>query len=291
MNPVSKSICLSVAGFFLFSIGDAARKLLLQDYGVFDVQFWVTLAAAIGILFYAPKLGGLRSLLNFRQPGLLFAKSCLTTGLALSVLAALKSLDMTTFYAIALLAPLTTLLLARLFFHEPVGLYRSLLVATGFAGVLLVLRPGVQGFNPGVAFAFLGMILFSCNNLLSKLIPQSDPKLPFGFYPSILTAFVSFVLVAGRPDAPAAGDAWIIIVAGLCSVTGIVFLIKAFQLASAGIPAPFHYTQIIWGTVFGFTLFESVPDVWTVCGSAVIVISGLALYCRTWQKPAATRLL
>lgn len=285
MHSVSRSILFSIAGFFLFSTSDATGKVLIQTYDVFVIQFWSSLAAALCILLFAPKLGGLRSLAKTDMPFILFAKSCLTAGLLFASISALRTLDMTTFYTIVLLAPLLTALLARVFFREALGVARSLLILVGFAGVLVVLRPGIQEFQPGVFFAILSITLFACNNLLSKLIPHDGPKLPFAFYPYVLMALACFALTGAHPALPSAGNAWMFVLIGLCSVMAIVALIKAFQLADAGIAAPFHYTQLIWGTAFGFVLFGDVPDLWTIVGGAIIAASGLGLYYVEWKKP------
>lgn len=279
MTDTKKAILLSVLGFFLFTVGDATRKYVLtHGYGILEVQFWTALFATIIILFFSRNMGGLASLKNLKKPWLHTLKSVFVAGVMLSAITAIKYLDLALFYTIVLTAPLVTAVLARIFFSEPLDGKKAALIGLGFAGVIIALRPGAQEFNTGILFALLLTLLFSGNNLLSKLFSANEPKLPFGFYPYLLTTLICLCLTGFHPGIPLLRDMPLLMLAGACSTLAIVSHVKAFQLAPANIVAPYHYTQIVWGALFGYMLFGHLPESWTIAGSAVIILSGLALY-------------
>lgn len=287
MTDTKKAILLAVLGFFLFTVGDAARKVVLaRGYSVLEVQFWAALCATVVILFFSRNLGGIGSLKRLNRPWMHALKSCFVAGIMLSAIMALKYLDLALFYTIVLTAPFLTAAFARIFFNERLNKVKVALIALGFGGVMIALHPGAQAFNPGILFALLLTVLFSGNNLLSKLFPSSEAKLPFGFYPYLLTTLLCFFMTGLQPGIPAMTDMPLLILAGACSTLAIVSHVKAFQLAPAHIVAPYHYTQIVWGALFSYAIFSQIPGLWTIAGSAVIILSGLALYRMDRKKEA-----
>lgn len=279
MTDTKKAILLCALGFLLFSIGDAARKYVLtHGYGILEVQFWAALSATIVILFFNRNMGGFSSLWNLNNPRLHLIKSAFVSGVMFSAIVSIKYLELPLLYTIILASPLVTALLARIFFKELLSGPKIALIILGFIGVIIALHPSAQELNPGVFSALLLTFLFSANNLLSKLFPPSEPKLPFGFYPYLLTTLVCLFLTGFHPGIPALADLPLLVLAGASSTLAIVSQVKAFQLAPANVVAPYHYTQIVWGSLFSFMLFGHLPESWTIIGSTVIIFSGLALY-------------
>lgn len=278
MTNIRKAIAFSLLGFLLFSNGDITRKYLLQFYDPLDLQFWVCISAMIVVCFFSPLMGGIRSLGKVSKPHIHVVKSGLICCIILLAIFCLNHLDLATFYTLVFLAPLFTSLGGALFFKESLQPYHFITLALGFLGVLVVLRPGFQQFDWTMLLAIMLGLIFSANALLNKVFPPTDPRLPFGFYPYVLAISVCYILTSGAPDLAPLKSWPLVVFAGGCSGLAMVAHVIAFQSGPAATAAPYHYSQLVWGAMFGYIIFGDVPDIWTWFGATLIIGAGVYLY-------------
>lgn len=278
MTNVQKSVILSIVVFFLFSVADVCRKIALETMDIYIVQAYVTGTMTVMLLLCAPFLGGFKSMIRFEKPWIILLKSMLLPVIILTSAFGLFYLDLATFYTLIFISPVIVAVLARLYFHEPIKPHHMLVFAMGFAGVLVVLRPGFEVINIGAVMVLIGALAFALNSLTNKVFHESSPSLPLVFYPAFLSAVIFFAAAFPDIEVPDLQTGMLIAVSAASSGIAATLQIRAYQIAAANIPTPFHYTQLIWGVLFGYFLFGDVPGLWTWAGGTLIIGAGLFLY-------------
>lgn len=278
-GSLSRSALMALAGFFCWSTGDAAIRAL-NHLPLSVVSFGYSLAAVALLMIFSSRLGGIRE--TFRRPklplrmgrGLLLACSNFCAVVAFS------NLDLATGYAIVFLSPFMVKLLSVVLLGERISPRSWLLSALGFAGVLIVLRPGQIPLNTGVLAALALIVFFSLGHILSPLIGEKNQtRLSMSLFQYLFLALAAAPF-AFRDFAGAGIDGFsaaLLLVCGATSIGGAIFVTTAFARAPARVIAPLHYSQMIWGVLFGMLLFGEYPDGFTLLGAGVIAGSGLLL--------------
>jgi drug/metabolite transporter (DMT)-like permease len=199
-------------------------------------------------------------------------------GLTTMVLAfaALTYLPLAEAATIGFAAPLFSVALSALILGEPVGRHRWGAVALGFAGVLIVMRPGGSHLpGTGLILALLGALGTAAVTITLRQIGRSEAT------PTIVLWFTCFSMAIASLALPFYGQAhdgptWAILVAlGLFGGLGQLFLTSALRFAPVSVVVPFDYTQLIWAVLLGWLLFGTRPAASTWAGAALIVASGL----------------
>lgn len=204
----------------------------------------------------------------------------LLTASALSY-SALRTLPMTVVTSITFAAPLAVALLAGPILGEKIGPRRVVAVIVGFAGVLVITRPGTAGFQPAMGFA---LVAAGCNAiyfLLTRYLSRSDAPQTTHFYTGLTTSLAAAPLGALVWQKPASLQVWLVMV--LISSLGAGshwLLILAHQRAPASVLSPFFYAQLLFAVVIGAILFGNFPDGPTLIGGGIVIGSGLYLLYR-----------
>ena len=277
LNNNFKGITLAIAGFSAFAISDATSKWLSHQYEPLQVVGMNALFAMITILVFAPFLGGLSNTLKTKKLHIHAGRSACNIILSILIVIAFSKLSLIAIYTLLFITPFVTTLLAIPIYKERVDKHGWIAIAIGFAGVLVVLRPGISDINQWL-FLPLSMTLFvSILFLLARKLPNDETLLSLAFFP-ILTNFViitpiTFILYKFPPIS----HIFAFVICGITVVFGLICTTCAFRIAKASIISPIHYSQILWGIGFGYFLFEDIPDMWTLIGSAIIISSGIYL--------------
>ena len=177
--------------------------------------------------------------------------------------------------------PLAVTLGAALFLKEPVGIRRMLAILVGFVGVLLVIRPGLQGFSV-YALAALGTVFFAAaRDLATRRLPDNLPSLMVSLLTTVAvtaTGAVMMVLSGGWKPLTLHGFA-LLGGSAVFLIIGYQCIILALRAGDIHIVAPFRYASLLWAIILGIALFGEWPDALTLLGAGIIVGTGLyALY-------------
>lgn len=204
------------------------------------------------------------------------------------------------FYAIAnipladamllkLTAPLFMPLVALWWLHEPIAPKVWLAIAIGFGGVLLILRPGLEGISPVALIALLGGMFAAIAKVTVRRLSQSEPPLRIVFYFALTAALVSSIPMVWSWQTPsAAAFGWLLAIA-LFATLGQLCLTNGLSLAPAARMGSFGYFAVIFGAAYGWLLWDEILMWWTVAGAVLIVTAGLlAASGPTAVKPAAS---
>ena len=184
--------------------------------------------------------------------------------------------------AILQATPLVVVAGAALIFGERVGWRRWSAILVGFAGVLIILRPGLEGFTVASLLAVAGTIGFAGRDLATRAAPPVLSNVQLGVYGfammvptgAVLLAFFGEAVV---PDRVASGQ---LLAATVVGVGAYYALTAAMRIGDVGVITPFRYTRLVFALILGVALFGERPDAYTLLGSAVIVASGIYTLIR-----------
>ena len=184
--------------------------------------------------------------------------------------------------AILQATPLVVVAGAALIFGERVGWRRWAAILVGFAGVLIILRPGLEGFTVASLLAVAGTIGFAGRDLATRAAPPVLSNLQLGVYGFAMMVPTGAVLLmffgdAVMPDLVASGQ---LLAATVVGVGAYYALTAAMRMGDVGVITPFRYTRLVFALILGVALFGERPDGYTLIGSAIIVASGIYTLIR-----------
>ena len=181
--------------------------------------------------------------------------------------------------AILQATPLVVVLGAALIFGERVSPGRWALIVLGFAGVLVILRPGVAGFSPLSLLALVGMVGFAGRDLATRAAPLnlSNAQLGVAGYLMLTLSGLIILTVTGHTALPSARVLCLLIIGAGFGIAAYAALTTAMRTGAVAAVTPFRYTRLLFAMVLGVTLFGERPDAATLAGSAIIVACGIIL--------------
>lgn len=274
---IPRAMLLAFAGFSSWAISDALVRLL-KEYPIKDIAFITSFTVVVLLLILSPWLGGLKTTLT--QPKL---KLRLFRGLLLSIsnflsFTAFTHLPLATVYAIIFIIPLAAKILSVILTGEKINPRAWAISALGFAGVLIVMRPGIMPLDIGVLAALGLVVFFATGHVLARFIGRENQTLLsmtlFQYiFVSIFMAPLAIPEIATLPPEAILTAMSIAVFA----IGGSICVSNAFASAPTAYVSPVHYTQMLWGIGLGAVLFGEYPDFWTLAGAVVIIGSGLML--------------
>lgn len=193
--------------------------------------------------------------------------------------------------AILQATPLVVVAGAALIFGETVGWRRWAAIAAGFLGVLIILRPGLDGFSVLSLLSVAGMFGFAGRDLATRAAPSVLSNLQLGIYGFAMMVPAGAILLTGSggaalPDGPATAN-----LAGaiLFGVAAYYSLTAAMRTGEVSVVTPFRYTRLVFALILGTAVFAEKPDLATLLGSAIIVASGIYTLARSRSTARVTR--
>ena len=267
-----RAVLIMFLAMSLIPAGDAAGKLLTSELGAAPVYVaWSRFG--LGTLLVLPFLP--RGTLALLRDPRLWARAAMLTGGIVSIQTALQTVPLATVFAAFFVGPLFSTLLAVLFLRETVGPLRAALLLLGFAGVLLVVRPG-PAIEPGMLWAVAAGLFYGAFLTMSRWLSDRGAPLSLIFTQLSISALLTLPFgLAALPQAswPVAG---LTLASAVASMLGNLLLLYAYRIAQASRIAPLVYFQLIAATVLGWAVFGDLPDGWTWAGLALILGAGLA---------------
>lgn len=269
---------LSMAGFVL---NDTLMKSLSADLPMFQAIFLRGLVATALIgalawhrraLWYRPS-GVTVRIISLRVVGEVGATICFIT--------ALFNMPIANATAILQVSPLAVTLGAALFLGEAVGWRRYSAIIVGFLGVMLIVRPGSDGFTVYSVYALAAVVFFVMRDLVTRRLPPEVPSLFVTVISSISVTLMAALIIAADSWQPVTlYQLGILTLAAVFVLIGYLFGIMTMRVGDIGFISPFRYTILIWAMILGFVVFGDVPDLLTLVGSAIVVLTGLYAFYR-----------
>lgn len=275
-----------------FTTNDAITKLVLETVGFGQVLLVRGLFATVLIVVLAWSRGALKKPRQVLQP-MVALRTLFEMVATITFVIALSHMPLANISAVLQALPLGVTMAAALFFGEKVGWRRWVAIAFGFVGVLVIVRPGFEGFN---AFSLLALASVCCaagRDLVTRRIPKEVPSmLVSAATAASVTLLGGVFMLAFEGWQPLPADSvGLLAIASVVLIGGYQFVIMAMREGDISFVAPFRYTALIWALTLGYLLFGETPDLAMIVGASFIVLSGLyALYRERKAgrgKPAA----
>ena len=185
--------------------------------------------------------------------------------------------------------PLAITLGAALVFREPVGWRRWLAIAAGFVGMLIIVRPGIAGFNQFSLLALVSVAFCALRDLSTKKIPAQIPSLFITLLMTVTVTSAGAVILfpLGGWTPPSNHALGMLALAAVLVLIGYQCMIVALRSGDISAVAPFRYSALLWAMLLGYFMFGDKPDGMMLLGAAIIVSSGpLRVLPRARPRPA-----
>jgi drug/metabolite transporter (DMT)-like permease len=275
------AIAAMLAGQATFTINDALIKLAAADMpggqaiflrGVMAFAVAFTICVAVGGMRFST-LRGQGRILTLRNIG--------EIGSTIFYLSALFHLPIATTTAILQFVPLAITASAAIFLAEPVGWRRWLATAVGFAGVMLIIRPGSDSFSAYTLLALIGVAFSVLRDLSTRRINRQVP--------AILLMMISAATVTIAATGFALFETWVapspkslalLAAAAVFLLGGYYFMVDAMRYGEVAVVSPFRYSVILWAILVGIVIWGEWPDGMALLGSLIVTLAGLYTFMR-----------
>ncbi|MBL8063719.1 MAG: DMT family transporter [Anaerolineales bacterium] len=297
-----KGIGFLLLAMLIGSLQAVAVKWIGGNYSVLEiVTFRSLIALPITLLFF--RLEGGKGLPTTRQPKLQYVRGIFLFLSYTTFMMGLAALPLADVEAIRFSGPLMITILSVFMLSEKVELQRWLALIVGFAGILLIVKPGSTNFNEGSLFVLISVLFYALTVILTRKMKAADSSATMAYFSSwvyLIAAFIFSPLAAAVGEIPNAHPsvaflfhAWtmptpldLFIMSGLGLVWALwaYFMTRAYSTAQASVIAPFEYASLPISILWGFLFWREVPTVMTLAGAALTLASGMYLLVQDQKK-------
>jgi drug/metabolite transporter (DMT)-like permease len=268
-----------VLAYFLFTVGDAATKWALPEAGVSGAMigrgiFGVGAIAGLALAQAGPSPW--RRLVP-RRWGMVLLRAGLSAFVSITWYIAWRTMNLADTYAIGFTAPLIMTLLAVPMLGERIRLRRLAATLVGFGGVLIMLRPGGDMWQPVVLLLLVGIVVMAITRIMTRALATTETPACLALWLLAAHMLAGCVLLPVYPPAGAPGLFTWAALAGVGVANGLghwVFA-RGYGLAPVSALAPYEYTMLPFGAFFGLVVFGELPSWSTAIGAAILVGAGL----------------
>ena len=275
---------LMMASMAAFTLNDTLVKMLSGEIPLFQLLFLRGLVTTAAVAVIAWKMGALTRRLPRDDVKFVVVRTVAEIAAAYFFLTALFNMPLANVTAILQALPFTVTLAVALVFKEAIGWRRMTAILIGFAGVLLIVRPGADGFSSYSLYALTAVMFVTLRDLSTRKLSRDTPSMLVTFITSV--AIMVFFGLASLTDdwAPVDLRAGVLTVsAGLMIIGGYLFSIMVMRVGEISFVAPFRYTSLIWALALGWLAFGEWPDPLTLTGAGIVVSSGIFMFYREAQ--------
>jgi drug/metabolite transporter (DMT)-like permease len=285
-----RAIALMVLSMAGFAIEDMLIKYIALEMPTGQFLMLIGAGGALIFTLMAWRQGQAVLSADFLRPTIIIRNLGEVIG-TLGFVTALVLTPLSSASAILQATPLAVTLGAALFLREAVGWRRWSAILIGFCGVVAVIRPGLEGFQPASLFAVLGVIGLATRDVATRATPATISSLVLsahGF--GMLVPAGAFLLwISGGAVAPSAQGYGLLFAALIIGVSAYYALTLSMRLGDVAVVTPFRYVRLVFALFIGVTVFHEQLDAWTLGGAAIIILSGLYTFFRERQLGLKTR--
>lgn len=269
---------LSMAGF---TLNDACVKLVAETVPLFQIVFLRGVATTILLAVVVQMTTGLRFAIPRRDRPLVAGRTLAEVAAMVAFLMALTNMAIANATAILAALPLAVTLGAAVVFGHPVGWRRLTAILIGFAGVMLIVQPGTEGFNAWSLLALLAVVIITARDLLTRAFSPEVPSMTVAVVTAAAVAVFGGVISAFTPWA-AMGlyEVALTLAASVLIIAGYVFGIMVMRIGDVGFVSPFRYTSLIFALLLGLVIFDEFPNTLALIGGGIVVATGIFTLLR-----------
>ena len=272
-----------------FTVNDTFLKGLSLDIPLAQTLFVRGVGTTLFLLMISYFMGQLRFDFSRKDWLLILIRAATEIAAAYLFLTALFHMPIANVSAIMQVMPLSVALAAAVFFREPLGWRRVLAIAVGFGGVLLIVRPGTEGFNIYSAYVLAAVVCVTVRDLAARRLSRSVPSTMVAVIASAAVALSGGGLTAASDWVTLDQSAWLNTIGAMFMVVlGYLFSVTAMRIGEIGFVAPFRYASLIAALILGYFVFGDWPRNITLVGAFIVVATGMFTLYR--EQVAAKRL-
>jgi drug/metabolite transporter (DMT)-like permease len=279
-----QAIAVMCVGILCLGVNDALAKWLTSSYPPLQIIFVRNLLALPMITAIVLWTGGAGALWT-RHLGIHAFRGLLMVGGAYTFFRGLEVLPLAEATSLIFAAPIFITALSVPLLREAVGWRRWAAVIVGFAGVLIIVRPGAATFQPASLFVVGTAMFYALGMISARWIGRGEDVWTMMFYIVLFPLLFSASLVPFVWQTPDIAHLPLFLGLAVFGTLGMTLITQAFRLAQAAIVAPFEYTALIWASVLGWLVWGDIPGLWIYVGAAVIIASGIYIVFRE-TRPA-----
>lgn len=278
-------MCVSMAAF---TLNDTGMKALTQDLPLFQSIAMRGLLTLTGLLVLAAILGQLRLALPRRDGVVVAIRSFAEIASTVLFLAALMHMPLANLSAIMQALPLAVTLGAALVFRETVGWRRAIAILVGFIGVLVIIRPGQDGFDLWSLMGLASVFFVVIRDLSTRRLSREVPSVMVAVWASVSVTAMALLATLWTGWVPvSAGQGALVAGSASALLFGYLFSVMVMRVGDIGFVAPFRYTALLWALFLGWAVFGTLPDGLTLLGAGLVVATGLfTLWRERRLRPA-----
>lgn len=277
MSDNLRGVLLMCLAMLAFVINDSFMKAVSQDMPLYQAIFLRGLGASAALLAIAfHREGHLRLWPQGQDLRVLSLRTLAEVLATVTFLTALVHMPLATLSAIMQALPLAVTLVAALTLGEKITPKVWAAIVAGFLGVLLIIKPGMAGFDQ---WSMLGLASVACvvvRDLSTRRVSDLLPSTTVAIWAAISVTLLGAVgLLAQGWVAITLVDAAMLLAATSALVVGYLTVVMVMRVGDVAIVAPFRYTALIWALLFGWIFFGTLPDLYAMIGAAIVVASGI----------------
>lgn len=271
-----RGIVSMIAGGGALTVSDAATKWLTATHPIGEILFVRALVVAV-IIWLVVQVRRDRGALRIGRLRNQAARAGLAVCSTFLIVGSLARLPLNEVIAILFVGPLFIAVLAGPVLGERVGMHRWLAVLVGFAGMLIMVRPGGAAFQYAALLPVVAALAATLRDLITRRISGTESSTAILFYSMVALS------LAGLATAPLgwrpmdAADLATAAFTGVMFGLGHFFVIEAYRHGEATVVAPYRYGNLIWAALLGFVLWGEIPSLWVLAGTPLVVGGGLYL--------------
>ena len=269
-----QGIGFAILAIACFATLDTTTRHISAGFSVLGaLWFRYAIQAVITTVVFWPGRG--RQLLRTQHPRFQLARGSLLFACSILAFFSLKYMPVGEFTAIALLSPLVITLLAARMLNETIRPLRWVLVAGGFAGTLVIIRPGSHHFDWTVVLPLMLVATNSAFQILTSKMTKLEDPITMHFYTGWIGTALATCMLPFAWEMPQDPIVWMqLLLMGVLASIGHFFLILAYGRAPAATLTPYMYTQIGFAVLAGWVVFDHLPDQWTFVGMGLVALCG-----------------
>ena len=275
MNNNIKAVLLTISASFFAVLMEALIKAAQYDSNVYTIGFF---RFFFGFLIILPYLVT-KKFNTYKTKNLKFyiIRGAFNIPVMILGFGALVYVPLEQFKAMHFLSPIIVVLLSFIIFREQIYRFRIFALIIGFLGMLIIVRPGYVDFNIGTIMILVSLTFWSFIIILSKFVSKDDSPITMVTYQYTLMTIFAFPLAIYFWQMPSLISILLVFIAAASGTILHLCLGLAYKYADLSVTQPIWFTGLIFGSGFGYFVFNEIPDFWTWIGGIVVFSSVLVI--------------
>ena len=281
-NPYTYGIILILLTYLSFGILDTIQKTAVQYHSVFVLLF-VKYTFCLIFSFFVAKKNNVKNYYLSNNYKIQITRCVLSVCEACFFVLSFRYLALADAHTIGSLSPVLVVFFSYLILREKINLATWVAIGISFFGVILIMRPGLTIFNPYLVIPLLAAFFYSLFQIATRLNAQYDDNETMLFYNGLIGVIITSILSIFFWQPLHSFSFIFFIFLGFFFCAGLFLQIKALSITPASVLAPYNYTIIVWAILFGFVVYKEIPDIFTIIGAIIIVVSGVFIFRYSYK--------